>query len=408
MLKNIIYTRVSTSKQKVKGESLEEQENRTRRYCKDNNILNPILYSDGGKSGGRKKKREFLDILVQEIKENKIKNLIVTTIDRLSRSNIDYLLMAELCKEYRVEMHILDLPININAPGGKIVHTVRAAMGEEERDFASSRTRHSYRNRLEKGVYPYSSHLLPLGISKGEDRKIYYNDDIRIVKEIFKLYEEGLKFTTITKIILEKYSNINMYRDRVERIIKNTIYYGYKEFEGKKYYLIKPIATEYNNIEIEKIEGDKSKIKAKRSRINYAHNYDLQGRVKYRVTNKLLYVQTKIKKNGLTYKYLYTSDGKYFNEKILIQMIDYYIKQEDQEMSKIKEEKQKRLNKLFINGNINSKEYDKLIDEINLKIDSYNALDGDIEVDDNYNVYFKLNDKQIEFNYKEELQDFRV
>lgn len=408
MKKNVIYTRVSTKKQKEKGESLEAQEERTKKYCSDNNILNPVLYSDKGKSGGRGKRREYLDILIKEIQEGKIANLVATSIDRLSRSNIDYLIIAELCKENQVEMHMLDIPIDINMPGGKIAHTVRATLAEEERDLISKRTKDSYRARLEKGIYPYTTRSLPLGISRGEDRKLYFNDDIEIVKEVFKLYEKGSGFLEISRYLKTQYPDMKIYKNRVARIITNTIYYGYKEFEGKRYYLIEPIAKESDNLDIEKVDGENSLIKAKRSRINHAHDYELQGRVIYRPTNKLLYVQTRMKKNGLIYKYLYTKDGKYFNENMLIQMIDYYIKKEEQNLCNFKDEKMKRLHKLYINGSIKEQEYKSLKTELDLKIDSHNIIESDIEVDENYNVYFKVNNKEVKFNYKEELEDFRA
>ncbi|MFK7779772.1 MAG: recombinase family protein [Candidatus Gracilibacteria bacterium] len=83
MKKAVIYCRVSTSKQKNNGDSLNGQEKACRTYCKNNSIQVVGVYKEA--FTGKKKKRPVFDEAINNAKENNVEYFIVFDIDRFSR-----------------------------------------------------------------------------------------------------------------------------------------------------------------------------------------------------------------------------------------------------------------------------------------------------------------------------------
>jgi len=77
---NVIYSRVSTNKQKI---DLENQINKISNYCNDNNIQIDTVYSDI--NSGLNFDRSSFNKLLDDVIELKIKNIYITHKDRLTR-----------------------------------------------------------------------------------------------------------------------------------------------------------------------------------------------------------------------------------------------------------------------------------------------------------------------------------
>lgn len=84
-----LYVRVSTSNQAEEGESLDEQVERLKNFCKYKGWKNFIVYREEGFSGKDMKRPEFQRLMV-DVHKGKLNTVIVKKIDRLSRSIIDF------------------------------------------------------------------------------------------------------------------------------------------------------------------------------------------------------------------------------------------------------------------------------------------------------------------------------
>ena len=99
--KNVIYTRVSTQKQKL---DLENQKKIVEKYCIENGIKISDIYSDIG-SGINFDRKEF-QRLVDDVINHKISKIYITYKDRLSRVSFD--MFKNLFSNFNCEIVVLN------------------------------------------------------------------------------------------------------------------------------------------------------------------------------------------------------------------------------------------------------------------------------------------------------------
>ena len=99
--KNVIYTRVSTQKQKT---DLENQKKIVEKYCIENGIKISDIYSDIG-SGINFDRKEFQRLL-DDVVNHKISKIYITYKDRLSRVSFD--MFKNLFSNFNCEIVVLN------------------------------------------------------------------------------------------------------------------------------------------------------------------------------------------------------------------------------------------------------------------------------------------------------------
>ena len=99
--KNVIYTRVSTQKQKT---DLENQKKIVEKYCIENGIKISDIYSDIG-SGINFDRKEFQRLL-NDVVNHKISKIYITYKDRLSRVSFD--MFKNLFSNFNCEIVVLN------------------------------------------------------------------------------------------------------------------------------------------------------------------------------------------------------------------------------------------------------------------------------------------------------------
>lgn len=99
--KNVIYCRVSTSKQK---NDLKNQKELLENFCMKNGIVISDIYEDVG-SGINFDRKEFQRLL-NDVINNQISKIYITYCDRLSR--ISYKMFEELFKKFNCEIIVLN------------------------------------------------------------------------------------------------------------------------------------------------------------------------------------------------------------------------------------------------------------------------------------------------------------
>lgn len=97
---NVIYTRVSTNKQKG---DLERQINKITKYCKDNNIKIDNIYSEI--SSGIDLDRPLINKLIDDIINLKIKKVIISNKDRLTR--LSFKTLEFLFSKFKTEIVVI-------------------------------------------------------------------------------------------------------------------------------------------------------------------------------------------------------------------------------------------------------------------------------------------------------------
>jgi DNA invertase Pin-like site-specific DNA recombinase len=134
------YCRVSTHEQAANGVGLAAQEAAIRAECDHRGWLLVDLVRDEGASG-KSLERPGLRRSLERIAAGEAEGLIVSKLDRLSRSVVDFGTLLEWFMEAEASLVALDLDIDTSTPGGRLVANVFASVAEWEREIIGQRTR---------------------------------------------------------------------------------------------------------------------------------------------------------------------------------------------------------------------------------------------------------------------------
>lgn len=158
------YCRVSTMGQAIDGESLAVQEEKIISYCKIKNLNLIKTFVEEGVSGAIDlRDRPQFKLLLDGINSNNACGIVVTKIDRLSRSTKDFVnFMADIKDKY--DFFCLQNDIDTSSPQGKFSMVLMSAIAELEKDMTSVRVKEviaSKRNKGERiGTIPFGKKLV--------------------------------------------------------------------------------------------------------------------------------------------------------------------------------------------------------------------------------------------------------
>lgn len=160
------YVRVSTNEQADFGVSLEAQEARVRAYCEAQGWECMEVARDDGHSA-KDLKRPALGQLLDEAgrPDRRFDGVVVTKLDRLTRSVRDLHGLTDLFKRHRLAMVSIQEAFDTSTATGQLFYTLVAALSEWERGVVGERTRealaHKRRRGERAGAVPYGYDLAP-------------------------------------------------------------------------------------------------------------------------------------------------------------------------------------------------------------------------------------------------------
>jgi DNA invertase Pin-like site-specific DNA recombinase len=195
----ILYARVSTKVQGAEGQSLQAQEKALKDYAKFKGYTY-YFYKDVISGAVPPSERPNLSKGLAMIAEGKARHIIVTKLDRLSRSMKDFIgLISEFAaRKPPVYFHALDVSLDTSTPMGTFVIHIFSAMSEMERSITRERTQttlDSMRDdNLVIGTVPYGKRGVPLPNGKRELQDDPYElEVIEKVKELRSTPQKNLR-----------------------------------------------------------------------------------------------------------------------------------------------------------------------------------------------------------------------
>lgn len=221
-----IYIRVSTDNQ-VDRESLKTQESRLRDYCKAHRYTVFKVYKDAGVSA-RDTNRPALKRLLNAARQKKIDALLVTKLDRLTRSIKDLLDLLELFEELNMSFISASEHLDTSGPMGRFTLHLIGIVSQLEREMISERVSADMYHRASKGTW--NGGIPPFGYRNVDKELKPDNKEKKIVKEIYKTYLERKSIRGTTDQINssghmtrkgEKWTSVS-----VHRILTNPVYIG--------------------------------------------------------------------------------------------------------------------------------------------------------------------------------------
>lgn len=243
-MKAIILARVSTEEQMNEGQSIPAQLERARKYTKKKDLEIKSEYQFNESS--LKDQRVKFDEVIKEIKQSKEKiALIVETVDRLQRSFKESVLLDELRKEDKVELHFIreNLIIHNNSNSSEIQRWDLAVFVAKSYVLQiSDNVKRTIEQKIKKGEVIGKAPIGYINTTELNGNKTVKPDPERadLIKKIFELYstgdnsmqkmadtvaKEGLRSNTPQRGTLKV--------RQIETILKNPFYYGQMTYKGQ-------------------------------------------------------------------------------------------------------------------------------------------------------------------------------
>lgn len=226
-----VYVRVSTDDQRDNGYSIDSQLRMIKEYCEKNDYSIVDVYNDAGHSG-KDLMRPEMQRLLADIKSKKIDKLIAIKVDRLTRNNYDGFWLLNYCEEHDVKIELILEPYDVSTANGEMIFGMNLVFGQRERKEIGARTKRAMEEMALEKIHPSKA---PFGYVRNKDTGHLEIDPIeaQVVKEIFKLCQEGNSTRGIATVMKDNnaYLKSGKWRaDRVYKILNNSIYIGVFEY----------------------------------------------------------------------------------------------------------------------------------------------------------------------------------
>lgn len=229
-IKTGIYIRVSTDEQAKHGFSIRAQKEKLINYAqiKDWEIYN--IYIDEGKSG-KNLLREGIQKLIDDVKKNIIKNVLVFKIDRLTRSTKDLIDLIEMFQKYSCDFNSLTESIDTSSPTGRMFIKIIGLFAEFERETIVERIKIGLERKVKEG-YSLCSSTTSYGYERPKGTKIQQinKDESKIVIKIFEMYLNGKSISYIRNYLnvkkIKTKKNKKWTNKTIINILKNPNYIG--------------------------------------------------------------------------------------------------------------------------------------------------------------------------------------
>lgn len=187
------YARVSTVEQSLEYDALKQQVKRLEDAGAD------VVLVDI--ESGRSNKRKEFNKLLKLIEKGKVREIIVTRIDRLGRSDIDVIRTIQLFNDYGIKLRILDAPIDITSSFGRFSASQMAALADFESRLLSERTRHGMNFFRSQGKLQRAC----FGYQLTKDYKLEpHPKNFAIAREIIEKFLQGYSYGAVSRWLIEE------------------------------------------------------------------------------------------------------------------------------------------------------------------------------------------------------------
>lgn len=260
-----IYSRVSTDEQRLRGLSIQAQQQALREYCEREGYTDVTEYSDEGISANAMTKRKAMKRLLDDCRAGKIELILFTKLDRWFRSVAKYHFIQKELEELGVAWMAIHEPTfeTVTAMGRANINFYLTT-AQMEVDRAAERVKDIFKYKVSQG---HALTKLPLGYKIGEDKKPAIDEDtVDMAKYILLEYEKVQSKRRIVQGLKEKF-NVEVSDHLVATSLRNKRYTGM--FRGNPDYFPKLITSaQYErNLELLKRNIKERKTKDGRNRV---------------------------------------------------------------------------------------------------------------------------------------------
>ncbi|MEN9928328.1 MAG: hypothetical protein RLZZ231_249, partial [Bacteroidota bacterium] len=195
-------------------------------YCKANDLNVLEIYRED--YSAKTFKRPVFSKLLEYCKKNKkeVHQLIFIKWDRFSRNTSESYQMIEIFDRLSIQVNAIEQPLDLTIPEQGLMLAVYLSIPQVENHRRSLNVISGMRRAFKEGRYVGSS---PKGYDNGKDSSnkpiLIPNDDAKYVQEAFELLATGL-YNQAEVLKKLKLKGFNVGKTSFSNLIKNPIYYG--------------------------------------------------------------------------------------------------------------------------------------------------------------------------------------
>jgi DNA invertase Pin-like site-specific DNA recombinase len=249
-----VYVRVSSTKQRDQGHSLDNQLKLASKYAEENELTIPedLIFKedasaskfsdqdidlDDDSSISLLNRRPKLQKLLFDAQQKKYSHIIIYSRDRLTRSVEESYFLNSIFKKYNIQVHytkpgedLLDESNYLNI----FMSTILNSLSEFESSVLATRIKDCNKNCVLNGYWPGGK--IPFGFKsiqidsvskyKKNSKLSLEQYESSIVGKIFSYYLNGYGYRRIAKILNSSDPKYNWTKNKIEGIIKNETYTG--------------------------------------------------------------------------------------------------------------------------------------------------------------------------------------
>ena len=225
----ILYKRVSTTDQKLFGNSLTTQKNALRNFAEQNQmkVVKEFEEDYSAKNFNRPEFRKLSDYARKHHKE--IDYILLTSWDRFARNQYEAHGVIYSMQELGIEINCIDNWIDYNDPAQVFSLGIYLGSAEMDNSIKSKKVKENMRQGLKEGRW---NRAQPKGYIKGKDpenpKKPLMKPDPEIaflITDLFKDYSLGI-YSQNQLREMNKYQSLNLSKSNLSRMLSNPVYAG--------------------------------------------------------------------------------------------------------------------------------------------------------------------------------------
>lgn len=231
-LRVALYIRVSGEEQKIKGLSLEAQQERLEEYARQQGWVVVGIYIDAAKTARKDmRKRSEFQKMINAVKRDEIDLLLFCRLDRWFRSVADYYKIMEILQTHHCDWKTTDEEYDTSTANGRLYINVKLSIAQNEADICSERISVVFDSKVQHGTVVSGN--CPFGYVVNEEKRLAIDPDAAaIVRDAFNYYESSISQRGTIRHIRETYG-VNWCDATFRRMLAERLYTGVYDSNGR-------------------------------------------------------------------------------------------------------------------------------------------------------------------------------
>lgn len=227
-----LYVRVSGEEQKIKGLSLEAQQERLEAYAREKGWIVTGIYVDAAKTARKNMhKRSEFQKMIESVRRDEVDLLLFCRLDRWFRSVADYYKVMEILQAHGCGWKTTDEEYDTTSANGRLYINVKLSIAQNEADICGERIDVVFDSKIAHGTVISGSR--PFGYKVNSEKRLeIVPEEASIVKAAFNHYENTVSQRGTIKHIRETYG-VNWCQATFRRMLSETLYTGIYDRGGR-------------------------------------------------------------------------------------------------------------------------------------------------------------------------------